>query len=343
MRTLVLILVAFIGSWTTQAVAEDFCVDTTAELYAALTAAAQSTAATNIRVHTGTYVLTSRLNYLASSDLHLSGGWQGASGACTSRSFDPDLTVLLGPANAPVMFVSLPANGLTNFTATGITFADGASTVLGTSACLTVNSETDSNAEIRIEGNSFASCDSDSTPGTALAIRARSAVAYIVNNKITNNQGIGSSVNIDAFGSSDVFISNNTVAYNPGQSKTGMSISGQSTDAFTLVNNVLWGNGDANGQDLYIAAGTPAVLNSNHVGRNLPFPATTVNIATSNSNPGFIGSTNLRPLRTASIRNSGVTANGQLANDLDGAMRVQGGRIDRGAYEYSEVFANGFE
>jgi hypothetical protein len=44
------------------------------------------------------------------------------------------------------------------------------------------------------------------------------------------------------------------------------------------------------------------------------------------------------------LRNSGVTPIGGIwVLDFAGEKRTQGGRIDRGAYEIGEVFANSFE
>ncbi len=155
--------------------------------------------------------------------------------------------------------------------------------------------------------------------------------------------GISAAVKLEGLGDSDFFVSNNTVAFNSGAGADGMLVSGISSDSFVLANNVLWSNGSGTGDDLIISQGAPVILNSNHIGRSQLFPAGTINVGTSSSDPGFIAFNNLRPRSDASIRDSGVPATGQLAHDLDGGPRVQGVRIDRGAYEYSGVFRNGFE
>ena len=123
MRKQIFALLALISCLPMHAAAENFCVGNTGQLFAALTAAAQSAEASAIRIRAGTYVLTARLNYNAASDLHLSGGWQGASGSCTSQIADPDVTYLTGPANTPVLRAVLPSNGSTSFTVTGLTLA----------------------------------------------------------------------------------------------------------------------------------------------------------------------------------------------------------------------------
>ena len=178
-----------------------------------------------------------------------------------------------------------------------------------------------------------------------MLISARNAAVYVTNNRFADNFGVSAAVRLSALGGSNVRFSNNTVVNNfqpgLGGGLGGLLINGTATDLFFLTNNVLWNNGSGTGYDMSLSA--PAILNNNLIGSFDPLPAGTVNNNTLSTDPGFTSGLNYRPRADSVLRNSGVTAVGQLPRDLDGNARVQGTRIDRGAYEFPEIFSNGFE
>ena len=73
-------------------------------------------------------------------------------------------------------------------------------------------------------------------------------------------------------------------------------------------------------------------------------PSGVVNNNTLSVNPGFIASVDLRPRAHSPLRDSGANpVGGALALDFESNFRIFGPAIDRGAYEFVNVFENGFE
>lgn len=346
MPTLLLSLLALICCLPLRAVAEVYCATNAAELVSAFSAAGQSTTASEIRIRTGFYTVPQGLSYASASDLTITGGWSGLASNCTARTADSELTVLSSGGQGVVMRVLLFPNSNTNFTITGLAFRSGASTN-ALAACLDIESDVGSQAVVRIERNVFRLCNKTTGDGSALRVEARSATVYVNNNLFADNLSGTGVVSLFGLGSSDLFVLNNTLANNPqpapGGGPGGMQIGGQSSDLFVITNNVLWNNGSGTGYDLLINSGTPAIVQSNHVGEFAPFPPGTIAGNNSSADPGFTNSANFRPRMGASIRNSGAVANNTLNIDLDGAVRVQSNRVDRGAFEFTEIFSNGFD
>ena len=116
-------------------------------------------------------------------------------------------------------------------------------------------------------------------------------------------------------------------------------------DLIWFTNNVLWNNGTGTGYDLLVGNGTPMVLSNNLVGEMAPLPAGVVNNnLLLGVDPRFTNVVNFYPRADSPLRNSGVNPVGGIGVlDFAGENRVTGPQIDRGAYEFQELFANGFE
>jgi hypothetical protein len=345
MRSLLLMLVALIGYCPLSASAEVLCVRNPTELVTAFSTAAQSTAATEIRIRTGFYTLPQRLNYASPSDLTITGGWEGAANGCISRTPNSEITVLSTNSADTIMRVFLLNGANTEFTITGLAFRSGASNG-ALAACLDVESDVGSLAVVRIQRNVFRLCNNPTGSGSALNVLARSATVYVTNNMFTDNLSNTGIVSLRGLGSSTLYLLNNTLANNPqpspGGGPGGLQVGGQPSDLILMTNNVMWNNGTGTGYDLLVNSGTPAIMQSNLVGKFAPIPPGVVNNNTLSVDPGFTNIVDFRPRVGAAIRNSGAVASEVLTMDLDGAARVQSNRIDRGAYEFPEIFSNGF-
>lgn len=355
MTRLIVALAALFCVLAPAAHAEVYCVGTAAELRTAISDAAGSSSASEIRVRNGFYSLPAAsstavsLNYSANSDLTMSGGWSGSNGLCTNQQTTPETTVLSAAGVGRLLNFYLLSGMATHIDLSNFSFRQGDLPAgQDAAACLTIESDVGADAIVTIDRNAFRLCNRASGSGSALLVRARSADIYLRNNVFADNASSAAAVYLQALGSSVLYASNNTIANNPqlgiGGGPGGMQITAQPSDIIWFSNNVLWNNGTGSGYDLLIGSGTPIVLNSNLIGDMPPPPASAVNNNTLATDPGFTNSVDFRPLDNSPMRNSGASPNGgSLALDFDLGIRVQGTRIDRGAYEFSEVFSNGFE
>lgn len=334
--------------------AEVYCVGTAAQLRTAFSDSAASPNASEIRVRSGFYVLPPlngnpiSLQYVATSSLTMSGGWTGSNGSCTGQVADPEQTVLSADGAGQLLRFFLLAGAATEISLTNFSFRQGSVSTPGT-ACLEIESDVGSDAIVRIDRNAFRLCNGASSIGSALRINARSVDVYLRNNVFTDNASNTGAVRLGGLGGSTFYVSNNTIANNPqfgvGGGPGGLQVSGQPSDLIWFHNNVLWNNGTGTGYDLFVGNGTPIALNNNLIGEAAAFPAGIVNNNTLlGVDPRFTNLVDFRPRADSPLRNGGVTpVGGALAIDFAGSPRTQGTRIDRGAYEFGEVFANGFE
>lgn len=370
MKTRTLLLPA-LGLFLLPAVAsaELYCVSTAAQLASAIESADASASASEIRVRTGSYTFAAApmqgsyrphsLRIDGTSDLLLTGGWTGAS--CDTRStLNPEQTVLSTGGAGKLMFIEFPAFPTVSthtVEISGISFRNSTSADLE-AACLHVENSLVSGSDrgtLYLDRNSFRLCTNTLDTSTAIAaleIDASNLNIYVRNNVFADNAGKGSLFRALARIQATFYISNNTLAFNPvlpgGADFDGLSIAGASTNNgsfFWVTNNLVWNTGDADSSDFqFTTFETLAVVSSNLFGRFSPGGA---NVSFSNnltSDPRFISSNDLRLRVDSPARNSGGSAvGGSLDFDLFGTPRVQGGRIDRGAHEYDEMFANGFE
>ncbi len=334
--------------------AEVLCISTAAQLRNALIAAASSASATEIRLHPGFYSVPAAsgsavsLSYSANSDLSISGGWRDVGGSCSTQGGSPDDTVISAGGVGQLFSVFLQTGAATRFEINNVSLRQGdLSAGGGPSACLAIETDGSSDATILIDRNEFRLCNRIGGSGSALALTARSATVYVRGNVFADNGNTAGAVFLKSLGGSISYVSNNTIANNPqfgaGGGPGGLQITGLAGDFFWVTNNVLWNNGTGNGYDLLANAPAEALLN-NLIGQRAPLPAGAADINNLSVDPGFTSIVDFRPRTDSPLRNTGVSPSGSIVEvDFDNLPRVAGSKIDRGAYEYDEAFANGFE
>lgn len=342
-----------LSSYSSIARAELYCVSTAAQLRSAFVNAAASASASEIRVRNGFYALpaadatSTSLRYSGASDLEVSGGWDGLNGSCTDRFGPQESTVLSADGVGRLLDIFIPFGASNTIILRNLGFRDGAAGNSGLAACVNIESDAGSQSMVMIDNNSFRLC-STAGIGAALRVLARSVDVRVRNNLFTDNVSQLGIVRLFGLGASNIYFSNNTLVNNPqidlDGGPGGVQITSQANDFIWFTNNVLWKNGSSNGTDLFVSVGTVAALNNNLIGTMAPLPAGVINNATLSVDPGFVSASNFRPGAGSVLRNSGIgPVGGVTVLDLGSASRVQGARIDRGAYEFSELFASGFE
>ena len=335
--------------------AELYCVATSAQLRSALTDAASSSTASEIRVRKGFYSVPAvdeqsvSLQYTASSNLTMSGGWDGANNSCTVQYWTPDTTVLSASGVGRLFNIYLFTGSATQVILSNLSFWDGENASGANAAgCLTIETDGSSNAVVRLDRNAFRICRRTSGSGAALQITARSATISVRGNLFADNGSTSGAILLKGLGASTFYTNNNTVANNPqfgaGGGPGGMQITGLDTDFHWISNNVLWNNGTGPGYDLLLSAPI-AVLNSNLIGTRAALPAGVVDSNNISVDPRFVSSVDFRPRANSPLRDSGAASpsGGAPATDFDAQERIAGERLDRGAYEFGEILIDSFE
>lgn len=331
--------------------AELYCVSTSAQLINAI-ASASGGGASEIRVRTGSYAFSPSGNAPAltiaeTSDLEISGGWNAG---CTQVIANtPDATVLTAQGQGRLLDVRILGNAPIEIGLTYLSFRGG----VGSSfegGCVHIDKHHSSTADalVRIDQNSFRLCTGQTT-GTALRVDASGMQVRVRGNLFIDNASRDGAVWLLGLGNSTFYFSNNTVTGNVNQSNTltsGVEVQVSQSDFVWLTNNVIWGNRSSTfaGYDLSTFAG-PGFGNFNLVGRHFENSSSFTMSNRLSSDPLFLSSNNPQPSENSPLRNAGINSvvGGAMSTDLLRQPRIQGGRMDIGAFEFSELFANGFE
>lgn len=347
----VLTLLAAIGfAVANQAHAELYCVSTSTQLLNAI-ASANGGGASEIRVRSGVYSFTpsgsaAAINITDASDLEISGGWNTGCTQVTATS--PDATVLSAQGLGRLLDIRMSGQHTNEIGLTYLSFRQAVSGPVD-GGCVNIVSLFGASGAVRLDLNSFRLC-TGSTAGTALRAQVDSIQMRLRGNLFVDNASTGAGVAFTFAGpGSTVYISNNTLSRNvSGQASGvgGLRVDGSSSGFVWMTNNVLWGNqggAGVNATDLSILNAT-GVATTNLVGSQLNASMSFSSINRIQADPLFT-SNDFRPQERSPLRNAGLNSvnGGILGVDLARDIRVQGGRIDIGAYEFGEVFANGFE
>lgn len=341
------------------ACAELYCVTNATQLVNAFAAADASPGASEIRVATGSYTVTASgsqyaLRINGEGDVLLTGGWAAANNCQTRSTLNPEQTILTTGGSGKLLFVSFPFERAAVVEISGIAFRNSSSSDVDP-ACLKVVSEYNHGTrnQLFVDRNSFRLCSNfvSETGPSSVGIDTRYTDTYLRNNVFADNAGFDSVVRVLARTEATTYISNNTIAFNPsapgGQFRWGLIVGANNNSSFYWIfNNVGSNNGgpEAGGSDFRDSSGFAAGVVSHNLFRRISEFPNMAYINNLTSDPMLASSVDLRVTAASPLRNSGATpTGGALAFDLQGLARVQGGRIDRGAHEFEELFINGFE
>lgn len=338
-----------IGAWLLSgaAQAEVYCASTSTQLLDALLSA-RNGGASEIRIVAGSYNLVggsfAALNVVDATDLDVSGGWNAA---CTTRTAtSPDQTLLNAQSTGRLLEVNFPQGSSNQVSFSYLRFQGGVSATAD-AGCVNVIGAASTAARVTFDLNSFRLCSSDSA-GSALRVRVTNTQVYVRGNLFVDNSSSDGALQLASTGNADFYATNNTLTNNIAPDGAGgiNFVGSAATDTFAITNNVVWANGPtASRLDVAFVGTFTGTFSNNLVGASSIIAAGLVSTATLTVDPLFVSSGDARPREGSPLRNSGTNAvpGGNNFIDFDFAPRQQGARVDRGAFEFREVFANGFE
>lgn len=346
--------------------AATFCVATSDQLQNALNSAQSNNQSDEIRIRTGTFVaLGTGFTFVAAASdltdgLTLSGGWTGASNACTARNRSPGASVLSGGGVRRILYVenysSLDPNLIAIDT---LTFKDGDATAIAgdaASRASLVVKQLAAGSTIRIENCIFR----DNQANSSLAgpsIQGGGAI-YFRNNLIANNQVLSNAhTSLEVGGSGTAYVQNNTFVNNGAisfQNLSGFHIRLFNGANAYVENNIVWGSyggapilghslgiyfDEINGSNGY-------TVRNNNIDQAFQLPASAV--GTTSVNPMFADAVNFELDGASPMVGAGVNdvhaASGLGSYDLIGRSRLIGTTVDLGASESAvAIFGNGME
>lgn len=327
--------------------AELYCVGTPTQLLDALVSA-RNGGASEIRVRTGSYNFVggafAALNVVDASDLAMSGGWNAACTAVTATS--PDQTLLNAQSTGRLLEVNFPQGSGNTVSFNYLRFQGGVSTTPD-AGCVNVIGAASTSASVLFDLNSFRLCSSDSA-GSALRVRVTNTQVYVRGNLFLDNSSSDGALQVASTGNSAFYVTNNTLTNNAAPDGAGgiNFVGTAASDTFAITNNVVWANGPAASRlDIAFVGTFAGTFSNNLVGASSIIAAGLANTNTLTVDPLFVSAGDFRPREGSPLRNSGTNAvpGGNNFIDFDFAPRQQGARVDRGAFEFREVFANGFE
>ncbi len=357
-RTLLALVMAAAAAETSAAT---FCVGDSTQLVNALNTASSNGQNDSIRIRVGTYPLVNanRFEVLAENGTSttVSGGWLSLINSCDLQTNTPESTVLTASqslGDQVLRVQSISGNGSVELA--NLSLKDGRG--LGSNAgCMNIQVEAGT-AQITVDRIVLSGCENSQTlsPG-ALAVQHLGTNFVTVRNSIIrdNVSQSGPAVSLyqrAATSGNLIRFFNNTVFDNHPVTSGGVvagvqanSISGQG--GIELYNNVIVDNGLPNQPDVgLVNDGTSAystMLSKAISGTPLQSGGTQI---TSNVAGLFRAyPSDLRPTDQSALRDAGSDLNASAAGqrDFSNGTRVQGSRIDIGAFEFESLFRNGFE
>lgn len=327
--------------------AATFCVANPAQFQQALTTAAANGQSDEIRIRAGVHSATAAtpggFTYaLAITDqqsVDMSGGWTDV--ACTQRDESATATTLLPAPGARLFdigaFGGQPTVSIGNLQASFV-----ASPLVG---CVVVAGGA---MNLRLQRVKI----SDNDCGSVVAGQVNGGTFTIRNSVFANNRSVDAIVRLygvgDLAASQSTFANNTFVGNEVTESGFLVNVRAEPGDVKTIENNVVWNNtmqpinGVMRQFDTVEAAGSQ--LRHNRL--QAMVGAFANGVGNTAGDPGFVSAADYRPRAGSPLVDAGVAdpAGGTTPRDVSGQPRVQGARIDIGAFEAeAPLFAAGFE
>lgn len=344
-----------------------FCVNTTQELQDALAIAESNGANDVIRIKTGTYTytfpfVTNAFAYQTQEDfdITLEGGWAGSGAACSRRVPNPASTVLSGSDGKRVLSITGSNNSSGDIIVERLTIRNGAVNAEGAGMWLGGNYGSNGfSGDIVVERVYFDDNSAEEAAGLFIrtngGVRVRNSV-FRGNSCETNACAAG--IYAFSFDSTQIrtVFSNNTIFGNVCTAQAGPTCitGGVLVQGLGLMPRAaMFNNAFAlnDGNDVELQSGSNVDVYYNNINVLAGTPAS--NFGNLNFiNPGFVSPTlddDFRLKPTSPMRNAGydgflIGLPPYSATDYAGLPRVQEGRIDIGAHEFSErIFEDGFD
>lgn len=363
-RSILPILAVALALGATDARAAVFCVSTGPQLQTAINLAEANGEIDEIRLKPGLYFANplatgeASFDYRSTEPVIIFGAKLDGSNNCTATAAPSDQAVLSGIDQFPVLRINANAGATGGWSVAHLTITHGLATQTNVGG-LNLRALPGSGALMSVINLIVRDCDSnaDANP-QASAMRAyiestSSSIRVIGSVFRDNRSSQYTPVLLTGVAGSGISFSNNTIAFNwadattvPG-SAAEYAVSTGGSLSLLLSNNVFHGN--VRGTDQAAAdfrADTSFVtvqMDHNHINA-LSISGVVDNFRTQ-GDPRFVSDSDLRLRPNSPLRNSGNnTPQGGLWNvDIDGTPRPQGGVADRGAFEFGELFINGFE
>ena len=324
-------------------VAASFCVSNSAELQAAIEAAASNADSSDtIRLRPGVYPSPpngfGREVFAAGDNISISGGWLPLIGPCDLPGYDATASVIDGlEQRAGLVFHRTGAgSGETNVSwltirggrqmLSSLFYGNGGGIAIFGSGPATIENMIFENNRATVRGGALY------IGGTQRTVR---------NNLFVDNWAANGSAVFAPGAGGTVLFSNNTLTRNVLVAPTGLAfvVDFDTSPTSFAWNNILYNNPISVYCDI---SGDQQMLNNNII----EHPCGSYAAGSSNNvnvNPGFVHSTNdLRLRRDSPAIDAGLNS-GVSARDLDGRPRQIGTAVDLGAYEADFLFDNGFE
>ena len=353
-RRLLLLMPLLLSFGAGPANAVTYCVDDANELQATLEVALSNGDVDDIiRIEAGVYRSTSPDGFSVfnftddDADLEISGGWTED---CGLRL--PNLrSTIDGELERPGLVLGGTLDVRGRIWIRNMQFLRGLSLDPDVAGGLTINRGFDVLIESSLFRDNATNGDEGVASGALYALTEGSLIVrgnlFVDNDADTPIQVAAGAASLHCYAISGyaAFTSNTVVGNTGGQGATGdiggVRVYGFPNCSWSLADNILWDNA---GLDLAISVAGTSLRNNDIEDLGGVEPPVT-NSGNLSVDPRFVSNTNLRLRRSSPLVDAGVNApaGGLPSASFDGGPRIVGPRVDMGAYELDELFADGFD